>query len=1156
MRYRAKLCLAFFLLTIIPIAGLGSFFHISFSQNIEEHVFDKLVSIRDSKKSELTQHLNSLTSNAKLFSTSSHVRYSISRYFGFSYAFDFIDKDPKIAAEKLAKAKLTDKNFYDLSPDEHQQHDGYAGVHFRFDGEFQDFSASPDYANILLITPRSQVVYSTQKAEYFAYNLNDHKLKNSPVSQVFSKLLSTIEKGTPLKQAVAFYDFSWDKNTQQEVAYIAYPIIQHSRFSGVIVFAIPTTSLTNITERKDGLGTTGEAFLVGQDLLPRSRLAYTRSDAQRYSLKSLTQSQQTLSTKATRRALEGNTGFLKAPNYSGLASLTAYDSIDFLDARWSILVAMSASEALEKSVYFTNLITAIGIFLVLLIGIIIYYLSASMTKPLHSLMQATERVSKGNLDLPIIGSSRRDELGRLARSFVLMQQSIKRQITEIREVNIELKDKVETIEIQNKELQTADKLKDDFLANTSHELRTPLHGIIGIVESLSAGAAGDLTAPQQTQLKMVASSANRLSLLVDDLLDFHKIRHKQLRVNPASINCHSAINYIVDLSEHLIVNKPISIVQKIPDDLPNIIADPVRFEQVLFNLVGNSIKYTKQGEIEISASVIDAQVCFKVKDTGIGVASKDLDNIFKPFEQADGGITRKQGGSGLGLSISKQLVELMQGTMAVESIVDQGSTFSFSLPFDDQLNSVVSNPQLEESLATEVSTDQPHFESLDNTAAVSVSPLEEQTQQVATGDTILVVDDEEINLQILHNHLSLDGHKVLLAKNAQETFDLLEKEQPSLIILDVMLPDVSGFEISRKIRERFDLYVLPILMLTARSQTSDLVEGFNSGANDYVVKPFLKDELISRVTTLLQARQSVARLNENLLLKQEVARRLETEEALRHSQRGMIRMLDSIEDAIITFNSFDHVAYYNQAAKLKLGFEETAMIGQSIEQLISRSIISKIRQDLKVRDRQQMDLVINTATEQTIKVQAFVAQVGGFRSADIAIILHQISTANADQLPAITQALTSSQTMIETEVFKALSINSTPDSEQSDEQEASSLDNNKQQTYRRLLVDSMNDSIELWTQATGLGKIDFAEQSGIWRVYMDRSSLQTRTLDKYFLEETLPAKPRWRDVLRTGNYIIKYINSLLDEQQKERLIENPHYTRLQENLLTLKFHVK
>jgi hypothetical protein len=202
-----------------------------------------------------------------------------------------------------------------------------------------------------------------------------------------------------------------------------------------------------------------------------------------------------------------------------------------------------------------------------------------------------------------------------------------------------------------------------------------------------------------------------------------------------------------------------------------------------------------------------------------------------------------------------------------------------------------------------------------------------------------------------------------------------------------------------------------------------------------------------------------------------------------------------------------------------------------------------------------MDLVINTVAEKAIKVQAFVAQVGGFRSADIAIILHQISD-NADQLPIITQALTSSQAMIETQVFKALSVNSTPDERSCEQDSTLDTDNTKQQTYRRLLVDSMNDSIELWTQATGLGKIDFAEQSSIWRVYMDRSSLQTRTLDKYFLEETLPAKPRWRDVLRTGNYIIKHINNLQDEPLRSRLIENPHFTRLQENLLKLKFHVK
>ena len=143
MRYRAKLSLAFLLLSIIPLAVIGSFLQISFSQNIEEHVFDKLVSIRDSKKSEIEQHLQSIQSQAKIFSTSSHVRYSISRYFGFAYAFNIIDKDPNIAAQKLAAAKLLDKNFYSLSPEFQNQSDGYAGCIFALTAAIKTSSNHP-----------------------------------------------------------------------------------------------------------------------------------------------------------------------------------------------------------------------------------------------------------------------------------------------------------------------------------------------------------------------------------------------------------------------------------------------------------------------------------------------------------------------------------------------------------------------------------------------------------------------------------------------------------------------------------------------------------------------------------------------------------------------------------------------------------------------------------------------------------------------------------------------------------------------------------------------------------------------------------------------------------------------------------------------------
>ena len=1010
----------------------------------------------------------------------------------------------------------------------------------------------------MLITPAGQVVYTSQKGQYFAARVTDPQFTDSALSLVFSRIVQRHQAGENLNSIVELLDFSWDSQVQQEVAYLAFPIIQHSRFSGVIVFALPLQSITAITGRRDGLGKTGEAYLLGTDLLPRSELTAQQHNAADYSLENLTLANRPLQSAAARAALAGKTGYFKDRNYVNTATLAAFDNIQFLNNNWALIVDISAAEALQKSVYFTNLIIAIGVIITALISVIVYYLSASMTKPLYALMLATERVSKGNLQLSIRGSSRRDELGSLARSFVKMQHSIRQQISQIHDVNAQLEDKVDTIEMQNTELQAADKLKDEFLANTSHELRTPLHGIIGIIESLSDGAAGELTHTQQLQLNMVASSANRLSLLVDDLLDFHKIRHNQLRVNIVATNTTKLVTHIVELTKVLIAEKDLVLIQQLPEGLPKVLADPVRFEQILYNLVGNAIKYTQRGQIIISATVVNQQVQFKVSDTGIGMNSTELDHIFKPFEQADGGITRKTGGSGLGLSISKKLVELMQGTMDVESAVDSGSTFYFNLPL-----APADENQSGETASQGKMPDSEFIDYIEPERLANLSQLEAQTPLVIeqnvnpTGETILVVDDEQINLQILHNHLTLSGYQVLLAQDAEQAFTLLEEQNPALIILDVMLPDVSGFEIARQVRKQYDLYALPILMLTARTQSSDLVEGFNSGANDYVVKPFLKDELLSRVATLLQARQAVQRLQENIRLKEEVSRRLETEEQLRSSQRSMLQMLDSIEDTIITFNSFDHIAYYNQAAFVQLGYSSDEMIGKNIQQLVDLKQLTLIRSKLLKSDRDNIDLSICKSDGSHFLSHAFIARVGGFRSDDIAIILRKLDEGSKySNLPAIEHALLAAQTIIDKQGVDALGQGQ-QDLEPALTDNISLVQSHAQlrQQYRYLLVDSMNDSLALWELASGLGKIDLAEQSKLWRVYMDRSSLQTRTLDKYFLEETLPIKPRWRDVLRTGNYVLKFIDGLQDDQRRTQLNSHPQYLRLKQNLVSLKNHL-
>ncbi|MGL4454784.1 MAG: HAMP domain-containing sensor histidine kinase, partial [Plesiomonas sp.] len=307
-----------------------------------------------------------------------------------------------------------------------------------------------------------------------------------------------------------------------------------------------------------------------------------------------------------------------------------------------------------------------------------HWLSNSITAPIKQLMDAAKEVSDGNLDHPIAGQNRDDELGSLAKSFAFMQASIRDQLDLIKAQNDELAQKVAVIEIQNTELQAADKLKDEFLANTSHELRTPLHGMLGIAESMLAGAVGVLTPQQEHQLAMIAKSGHRLSKLVNELLDYHKMRYGDLSLHVQPVDVSAAASVVIELSQHLLTDKPVKIINRISAQTPHVIADEQRLEQILYNLLGNAIKFTSEGKIILSAEQHDDSLVISVRDTGQGIQPEMVQAIFEPLVQA----SRQSIGSGLGLglSISRQLVELMQGSLSVQTEPMIGSTFRFTLP--------------------------------------------------------------------------------------------------------------------------------------------------------------------------------------------------------------------------------------------------------------------------------------------------------------------------------------------------------------------------------------------------------------------------------------------------------------------------------------------
>ncbi len=235
----------------------------------------------------------------------------------------------------------------------------------------------------------------------------------------------------------------------------------------------------------------------------------------------------------------------------------------------------------------------------------------------------------------------------------------------------------------NADLQRLDKLKDEFIANTSHELRTPLNGIIGIAESLVDGVAGTLPRKANVNLATIIASGRRLAHLIDDLLDFSKLRHSNLELQIKPVGVREIVDVVLALSQPLLRSKPeLILVNSVPPDLPLADADENRLEQVFHNLINNAIKFTHSGKVEVLAEVRQetSEVIVTVSDTGIGIPPEKFDRIFESFEQADGTTAREYGGTGLGLSISKQLVELQQGKIWLTSTVGVGSQFSFSLP--------------------------------------------------------------------------------------------------------------------------------------------------------------------------------------------------------------------------------------------------------------------------------------------------------------------------------------------------------------------------------------------------------------------------------------------------------------------------------------------
>jgi len=413
----------------------------------------------------------------------------------------------------------------------------------------------------------------------------------------------------------------------------------------------------------------------------------------------------------------------------------------------------------------------------------------------------------------------------------------------------------------SEQLRRVDKLKDQFLANTSHELRTPLNGIVGLSESLLENAH---TQAEKEDLELIMASGMRLSNLVNDILDFSKLREHDLTLHRKAIDIRSIADLCLRMNRPTAAAKQLELINRIPESIPLAYGDENRLQQVMQNLVANAIKFTNAGNVTVDAVVADGMMVVSVTDTGIGIAKEKTESIFLPFEQADGSIARSFGGTGLGLSITKHLVELHGGTIGVRSEPEKGSVFSFTIPLaasgeKESYSETPSapgaktyRPAAEKNLP--VSTVRARLDADPagkDVAGHAKSPGPMPAVHDPKKHRILVVDDEPVNLKVLKNHLESAGYDITMATGGEEALQLIHDSSFHLVLLDVMMPRIPGYEVCQKIREKYLITELPVIMVTAKNQVGDLVEGLGIGANDYIVKPFSKDELLARVRTQL-----------------------------------------------------------------------------------------------------------------------------------------------------------------------------------------------------------------------------------------------------------------------------------------------------------------
>jgi len=419
-----------------------------------------------------------------------------------------------------------------------------------------------------------------------------------------------------------------------------------------------------------------------------------------------------------------------------------------------------------------------------------------------------------------------EETKRLAVELEGKNQELQAQTEELQSQTEELQQQSEELQEQNVELEAqreqvaeANRLKSEFLSNMSHELRTPLNSVMALSRVIMMQAKDKLSEEELNYLEIIQRNGQNLLSLINDILDLSKIEAGKMDVTPKLFSITSTIETIMERLEPVAEEKGIAMNQETPDNLPQIESDEVRVHQILQNLMGNALKFTDQGSVTVSARSDAEKVYIQVADTGIGISAKDLSQIFQEFRQVDSTTARPYEGTGLGLAIAHKAAKMLGGDLTVENAPGKGSIFTLILPV--KWSGLI----------------------LDSRPFAVTTP----GQIISEQKTVLIVDDEPDVLTMISEYLAQEGYNILTATSGEKALRLAQEHRPFAITLDVIMPEMDGWEVLQHLKENPGTKDIPVIIV---SVSDDKATGFALGAVGYVTKPVDRDLLVGEINRI------------------------------------------------------------------------------------------------------------------------------------------------------------------------------------------------------------------------------------------------------------------------------------------------------------------